>query len=283
MNDRQRYVLFVMAGIIALMLLFPPSHYDFIFSGRRIDGGILVIQWIGVFLVGGILLYALKGTKDNKKLISEEQKGFKDSTNLTQWVVRLLYGYIAINAIILFTNLLEFEFLFQRNHSSVANTEAWSNVFLTIFFIISIVSGVMILIWIYWANYNARQIGATEMVFTPGWSIGWYFIPIANLWKPYQAMKEIWKASSNPQSWLSQPTPELLPWWWLLWIGSYFWTWAWEVLTAMNTDYPAGVNLVMQISCVWDMALGFVLISVVKQIHKMQMSHAKVKHLIQVG
>ena len=74
MNDRQRNVLFVMAGIIALMLLFPPSRYDFIFSGRRIDGGILIIQWIGVFLVGGILLYALKGNSKDSESESKDSE-----------------------------------------------------------------------------------------------------------------------------------------------------------------------------------------------------------------
>jgi hypothetical protein len=54
---------------------------------------------------------------------------------------------------------------------------------------------VLFCIWIYRANSNARQLGATDMQFSPGWSVGWYFIPIANLWKPYQAMCEIWRAS----------------------------------------------------------------------------------------
>ena len=47
------------------------------------------------------------------------------------------------------------------------------------------------------ANYNARQLGAADMRFTPGWAVGWHFIPIAWFWKPYQAMTEIWRASVN--------------------------------------------------------------------------------------
>ena len=202
--------------------------------------------------------------------MSEEQKGFKDSTNLTQWVVWLLYGYIAVNAIALFITMLEFQFLSQSSYSAVATTEAWNNVFSIINLIVSIVLGVMILIWIYRANYNARQIGAAEMVFTPGWSIGWYFIPIAHLWKPYQAMKEIWKASSNPQSWHSQPTPALLPWWWFLWIISNHLGWMW-----LKVDEPISVNLVDQGFFACGIALSFILISIVKKIYKMQMSHAK--------
>ena len=62
----QRNVLFWMAGIIALMFLFPPSRYDFIFDGSRIDVEILILQWIGVCLVGSILLYTFKDIGNSK-------------------------------------------------------------------------------------------------------------------------------------------------------------------------------------------------------------------------
>src|SRR5260221_8716711 len=43
--------------------------------------------------------------------------------------------------------------------------------------------------WIVRANRNVRALGATDLLMTPGWVVGFFFIPIANLWKPYQAMK----------------------------------------------------------------------------------------------
>ncbi|MDZ7789932.1 MAG: DUF4328 domain-containing protein [Xanthomonadales bacterium] len=58
-----------------------------------------------------------------------------------------------------------------------------------IYLAIFIISGIVILKWIYRANYNARQLGAEDMRFTPGWSIGWYLFLFFTLWKPYQAMK----------------------------------------------------------------------------------------------
>ena len=51
---------------------------------------------------------------------------------------------------------------------------------------------------------------------SPGWAVGWYFVPIANLWKPYQAMKEIWRVN------VSDTTPSIFPWWWLFWILTSF-------------------------------------------------------------
>lgn len=57
--------------------------------------------------------------------------------------------------------------------------------------LVIIATGVVFLMWIYRANLNVRGFGAADMKFTPGWSVGWYFIPIMNLVRPYQAMKEI--------------------------------------------------------------------------------------------
>jgi hypothetical protein len=88
--------------------------------------------------------------------------------------------------------------------------------------LVFIVTGIPFLMWIHRANRNARALGAQGMQFTPGWSVGWYFIPVLNLWKPYQAMKEIWQASHNPFSWRSEPIPSLLGNWWGLWLLTNF-------------------------------------------------------------
>ena len=85
-----------------------------------------------------------------------------------------------------------------------------------------IVTGVAFLKWIYRANLNCRAFGAEDMEFTPGWSIGYYFIPVLNLFRPYQSMKEIWQASHNPANWQSQSGSALLGWWWALWLISGF-------------------------------------------------------------
>jgi hypothetical protein len=74
--------------------------------------------------------------------------------------------------------------------------------------------------WIYLANSNAHALGAERMQFTPAWAIGWYFVPLANLWKPYQAMKEVWQASTSRTDWREVKAPALLRWWWALWLLS---------------------------------------------------------------
>jgi hypothetical protein len=54
------------------------------------------------------------------------------------------------------------------------------------------------MVWIHRANSNCRALGAQGMRFTPGWAVGYHFIPFVNLVMPYNAMAEIWRASANP-------------------------------------------------------------------------------------
>ncbi|MDR0608841.1 MAG: DUF4328 domain-containing protein [Planctomycetaceae bacterium] len=57
--------------------------------------------------------------------------------------------------------------------------------------IFSIASIILYLCWLYRVNSNARSFGIRQMFFTPGWSVGCHFIPIANIVRPYQIMKGI--------------------------------------------------------------------------------------------
>lgn len=75
--------------------------------------------------------------------------------------------------------------------------------------------------WIYRASANAHAV-TDELNITPGWAVGWYFVPFANLFKPFQAMKEIWLACHRSGAGYDERTPALLGWWWGLWLVSNF-------------------------------------------------------------
>jgi len=77
--------------------------------------------------------------------------------------------------------------------------------------------GVLFLVWIYLANKNVRALGARGMEHTPGWCVGWFFVPIANLYMPYQAIREVYQASDPEADALSWPSSrvssEIGQWW----------------------------------------------------------------------
>lgn len=86
-------------------------------------------------------------------------------------------------------------------------------------FLLFIVTAVVTLRWIYIANANARSLGASDMMVSPGWSVGWYFVPLMNLFMPFVAMRELWKASAKPGDWQMEPTPATIMAWWVLWLA----------------------------------------------------------------
>lgn len=81
---------------------------------------------------------------------------------------------------------------------------------------------VLFLRWTYVTKVNAIALGARDMKHSPGWSVGYYFIPILNLFRPYQALKETFQASHPgfKENWQEAPTPGILPVWWTLWLLS---------------------------------------------------------------
>ena len=86
--------------------------------------------------------------------------------------------------------------------------------------VVLVVTVVVWLIWQHRGHANLQAVGVTELEYSPGWAVGWWLIPIANLWKPFQVNRELWKASSGVNDWRSLPTSPLLGWWWASWISA---------------------------------------------------------------
>jgi hypothetical protein len=76
--------------------------------------------------------------------------------------------------------------------------------------------------WIVVAHRNLPALGAQYLEFRPGWAVGWFFIPIANLWKPFQAMRSLWRSSHSAHRPDIQDSTWILPTWWTLWLISSF-------------------------------------------------------------
>lgn len=140
-------------------------------------------------------------------------------------------------------------------------------------FVVMMASFVFIGMWIYRAAWNARCLaGARQLTITPGWSVGWYFVPFANLFKPYQAMKGIWRASARPDNVDAAPVPGWLPLWWFLWlafniISNFAGRAAWRAQT-VDAEMDSALA---SITCdAINIPLCLVLLLIVTRIHRMQ-------------
>jgi len=214
----------------------------------------------------------------------------KDPTNLTSWAKLLLLGQIVVSAIAIVSGGFELQVLqdlragtFEGDEDITAAAEASDlrqGIVGVVQGLIIISSAVVILMWIYRANLNAHRLGAKEMEFSPGWAVGWYFVPFANLWKPYQAMREIWQASANPERWEYEDRSWLLPVWWTIWIISNVVDNA-AFRLALRDDQSidqliiaSGVGIA---SNVLGIPLAVVLFFLVAKIHRMQIEQAQLQ------
>jgi len=76
---------------------------------------------------------------------------------------------------------------------------------------------VVFCMWTYRAAANVKAAQAPGFGFTPAWSVGWHFVPIANFFKPYQAMRRIWVLSHGGDTEGARAGQSLLILWWGLW------------------------------------------------------------------
>lgn len=123
----------------------------------------------------------------------------------------------------------------------------------TVFTVISfLVSALCLLMWTHRASRNLHEIDADGMTISPEWAVGWYFIPIAFLWKPFQAMRQIARASQDPQAPHRAVGAGPLGWWWFFWLAPV------PVRAASRAYESMPDSMLTQASLTMMIQLGFV-------------------------
>ena len=151
--------------------------------------------------------------------------------------------------------------------------------FAVITVLVFLVAAVAVCMFMHRSNRNARVLGATQMEHAPGWSVGYWFIPILNLFRPYQAMKELYQSSTSPNgsSWRDvEPSSMLGPWWGCWLIGGMI-SRAVNRMESKSVDLGMGGVVANWIAAILLISGGVLLTMIVKDIAAKQ--HAAVKKL----
>lgn len=85
------------------------------------------------------------------------------------------------------------------------------------------VTAAFFLIWVYRAHANVHALGFAELKFTPGWAVGWWFIPFFNLVQPARAMAELYRIAEARKPSAGRTHIRIRPvlaWWLLLLVSS---------------------------------------------------------------
>lgn len=200
--------------------------------------------------------------------------GFQDPTAQAKWTKIFLYAGIVVALVSAWEVAGELGL-----YGGAGSQEDWTPLE-TLWILPRIVIGlgtpILVLTWTYQANHNARQLGATDMRFTPGWAVGWHFIPIAWFWKPYQAMTEIWRASVNPSDWATVPVWPLLRWWWGLWLVGPWGLDSVDLVAGFRLDEAGRETLgavTDLVDYMLDIPLALALVAIITAVTRLQTAH----------
>jgi hypothetical protein len=142
---------------------------------------------------------------------------------------RTLLATLAIGAAAIFglgLDVVQLAFADQMKGESRDVAAALVVFFVAMLFLGALVAAAVFFgIWVHRAAKNLRGLGRHGMQFTPGWCVGWFYVPFANLVRPFRAVSELWRAStsdaeSDGNGWsMMGSSTALLGLWWGTWIA----------------------------------------------------------------
>lgn len=116
------------------------------------------------------------------------------------------------------SNQIELSFLAEAEGGHVTEADGEANdarqFLVFVFYLIAWIGCIVaIASFLHRANKNARALAGDSVAleYTPGWTVGWFFVPVLSLWKPYRAVQEMFRVSHYDGN-------GLLGMWWASWI-----------------------------------------------------------------
>jgi hypothetical protein len=174
-----------------------------------------VIQWLGEYPVASEKLAA-----DESEVPLSSYHFLLDPAGLTKFLRRLLWISVLVACVALVDDIAEFlqVQVGQLSPDQVASNDPVQGFIGLLQSGLGILTGIIFLKWIYRSYKNIQGFGAQGLRFSPGWAVGYYFIPILSLIRPVQVMSEIWRASDDPRDWSKRPGSWLIASWWTLFL-----------------------------------------------------------------
>jgi hypothetical protein len=124
--------------------------------------------------------------------------------------------------------------------------------------------------WIYVTNANAHRFDEA-MSITPGWAVGWFFVPFANLIKPYEGVAQTWRASHDAAGLSEEAETSLLRWWWGLWlVTNILSNIAFQIGGDLDAVMSPAANGFQMVAALLNVPLCLILIQLMKRLARAQ-------------
>jgi hypothetical protein len=160
---------------------------------------------------------------------SKSERPFESSQWRAGWAIIFLVAGMILDAVATVADWIQLNLLNRIAEGHVvtdlqvtSNDERQALIF-TLAFWLYYITAIFVLMWVHRAHRNLPALGARELRFTPRWAVGWFFVPFMNFVRPFQAVKEICKASDpevgDPSGtrWKANAAPTILGFWWAAW------------------------------------------------------------------
>lgn len=147
----------------------------------------------------------------------------------TKLAVNWLYGVIAVSVLNVIISYLLADVVISASEGAGERDALAQQLadlltvqsYVAIPYLIAVVGSVIIIArWIYAAARSNSESGIEGLQYSAGWAVGWFFVPVMNLFKPYLALKEHYLARLKVDDWPSRNAMTTFHLWWGSWIAT---------------------------------------------------------------
>jgi len=155
-------------------------------------------------------------------------QGIEIAARRARWTRGLLVAFVLVSlaSITVELSLLDLAARARAGQPvTVAEGEAIDDRQLDLVFIslgLMVLASITWLMWVHRATANLRLAGSGRSRFTPGWAVGWYFVPIMNLFRAWQGMHDLAGRSAEGNDRADGPRSDsgLVNAWWPMFVLS---------------------------------------------------------------
>ena len=146
----------------------------------------------------------------------------------------------------------------------------------------SLVILTLLIVWMWRVAKNAERLGRAHPRYGPGWIIGGWFVPFANLVVPPGVMVDLWKGSdpaiaNGDPDWRKQTRSPFILAWWVAWLGASLLRLAARPGDQRSVNYAShlkSADTAHLIAMLLTMIAGFLLVHIVRGITGRQHAHS---------
>jgi len=151
---------------------------------------------------------------------------FHNNGNFVQWLIIILGLIVVINVAGIYADYMELDLLMRipntpKNVSLAGELRANDIIQKTVSYSLwafTFIAGALFLAWVYLSNQNLHTFNLKHLKYTPDKALGYFFMPVVNIFLAPAIMSELWKGSDPDKTssggWLDSRGTWKIPIWW---------------------------------------------------------------------